>query len=504
MTNYAGNEERKQLMDLLKDKYTRLTCGKIYKIKNKEWQIIPFIPNEHQLHYYRNKHSLNTIPKARQLWFSTAIDIDFFDDFLFRRNFNVGIIADTDKIASDIFRDKIRIAWDNLPPRLRSYYKVNTDKSNELSLNNTGSRIHVSTSFRWWTLQRLHISEFGKICSKYPAKAEEIVTGALQTVATWQVVTIESTAMGAEWYFYDFCKRAKEVQDMGRLPNAMEYRLFFFPWWVEKSYSFDGNMIIPQILQDYYSELSTKEWIFLTEWQKKRYALKYQDLKDKMFNEYPSTFDEAFNLSIKGSYYEKELLYLRTWKRVCSVPYDDRLMVHTAWDIWWAWGWDDTVIWFFQTYGNEIRVIDYRQGNWMSLIEIIEQIIKAKPYKYWTFYWPHDLWVIEYSIGISRFETAKKLWIRFQVLPKTWISEWINMVRNIFPQCWFDESKCKVWLDHLARYRREWDERNWIFLDHPSKNGADHAADAFRYLAMWVHKEQTPEIADVIDLDWWL
>ena len=44
-------------------------------------------------------------------------------------------------------------------------------------------------------MQRLHVSEFGKICNKYPDKAEEIVTGALQTVALGQGITIESTAM---------------------------------------------------------------------------------------------------------------------------------------------------------------------------------------------------------------------------------------------------------------------------------------------------------------------
>lgn len=88
-------------------------------IKDKDGKVIPYIPNEHQMEYYRNKHNLNIIPKARQLGFSTAIQIDFFDDFLFKRNINVGIIADTLPIANEIFRDKILVAWNNLPERLK-------------------------------------------------------------------------------------------------------------------------------------------------------------------------------------------------------------------------------------------------------------------------------------------------------------------------------------------------------------------------------------------------
>ena len=202
----------------LSDKMRRLTSGKLYKIKDKSWNIVPFIPNKFQIEYLNNKHTLNIIVKARQLWFSTMIDIDYFDDFLFRRWFTVWIIADTEDIAREIFRDKILVAWNNLPDWLKAYYKINTERSNEISIENTWSRISVWTSYRWWTLQRLHISEFGKICNKFPLKAEEIVTGALQTVAIGQSITIESTAMWAGWYFYEFSKRAKDLQDKWQTP----------------------------------------------------------------------------------------------------------------------------------------------------------------------------------------------------------------------------------------------------------------------------------------------
>ena len=45
------------------------------------------------------------------------------------------------------------------------------------------------------------MSEFGKICRKYPDKAQEIVTGAFEAVGLGNQVTLESTAEGREGYF---------------------------------------------------------------------------------------------------------------------------------------------------------------------------------------------------------------------------------------------------------------------------------------------------------------
>ena len=78
----------------------------------------------------------------------------------------------------------------------------------------------------------------------------------------------------------------------------MEYKLHFYPWRDDENYSYDGNVLIPQDLQEYFSDLSLKG-ISLTQGQKNRYTLKQSKLRDEMFQEYPSTFDEAFMLSIK-------------------------------------------------------------------------------------------------------------------------------------------------------------------------------------------------------------
>ena len=63
------------------------------------------------------------------------------------------------------------------------------------------------------------------------------------------------------------------------------------------------------------------------------YQKKLEEQKDDMQREYPSYPKEAFDLAIKGAYYERELSLARTQNRVTKVLYDTRLPVHTHWDI---------------------------------------------------------------------------------------------------------------------------------------------------------------------------
>jgi len=52
-----------------------------------------------------------------------------------------------------------------------------------------------------------------------------------------------------------------------------------------------------------------------------------------MHREFPSFPDEAFNVAIKGSYYEREMTIARRQNRICKVSYDDRLEVNMALDL---------------------------------------------------------------------------------------------------------------------------------------------------------------------------
>jgi hypothetical protein len=159
----------------------------LYICQTKEGQRIPFRLNWAQAELLENLHECSLILKARQLGFTTFIQLFMLDACLFNSNIRVGTIAHRLDDARVIFRDKVKFPYDHLPEMLKAARPIIRDCADELVFaNNSG--IRVSTSMRSGTLQYLHISEYGQLCAKFPEKAREVRTGALNTVQAGQVV----------------------------------------------------------------------------------------------------------------------------------------------------------------------------------------------------------------------------------------------------------------------------------------------------------------------------
>ena len=494
-------KEIAELRSLLADKEWRIFSGKLYVIKDKYGNKVPFVPNEFQRKYYRERHTKNLILKARQLGFSTFIDISLLDDALFSSDSNFGIIAHNLDAAHSIFNEKIKFAYENLPDWLLREFPLATDRSGELKFSSNGCAVNVDTSFRSATLQALHISEYGKICAKYPEKAREIQTGALNAVAPTARVDIESTAEGSSGNFFDMCQRAIAMEEAGKALTDMDYKFHFYPWYVDPTYELEDDFpIYPQTLE-YFRKLREDEYVcrkfpdvVFTEAKMRWYQKKAEEQGDDMAREYPSYPKEAFDLAIKGAYYERELGTARRQKRIANVPYDERLKVYTSWDLGGAGGGDETAIWWYQTMGREIRFIDYWEGSGYSLTEIASTVVNAKPYDYAEHFLPHDAEVHEYTTGTTRLETARKILRgRVSVTDRLALSDGIHSVREMFPNAYFDETNCQVGLSRLQGYRREYDEKNGIFKDKPKHDVNSNGADAFRYAAVNYKKQSAPK-----------
>lgn len=216
----------------------RWRLNNLYYIKDKQGNKVLFKLNWAQQQILDDMHYFNIILKARQLGITTLFAIFFLDMCLFNRYINAAIIADRQKNSLEIFQDKVKFAYDNLHPAIKALSPARRDNANELRFEN-GSVYRVSTSLRSGTVQLLHISEFGKICREFPNKAEEIVTGALNTVQAGQFITIESTAEGRDGYFYDMVKKCQEQQDTGAQLTPLDFKLHFLPWWKEPAYSLE-------------------------------------------------------------------------------------------------------------------------------------------------------------------------------------------------------------------------------------------------------------------------
>lgn len=479
----TGSNDAERLKRILADPYTRLNS--LYYIVDKAGRKSRFKLNWAQEELYKNMWYCNVILKARQLGLSTFVGLLFLDRCLFNSNVSAGIIAHTREDAEKLFK-RIKFSYDNLPEAIKSERRATTDSARELQFSN-GSFLRVGTSMRGSTLQYLHISEFGKICAKFPEKAQEIITGSLNTIAAGQYVFIESTAEGSGGYFYEICKKAQKTEKEKLRLTELDWKFFFFPWWKDPSYSLP-EFVEPQgYLKEYFQSLDAKG-INLSGAQIAWYCKKYQTQEDDMLREYPSTPDESFQGSASGLFYGRHIALARIEKRISNVPYDENALVHTSWDLGFG---DNTAIWFFQLVGKEIHLIDFFQDSGKSLAEYIHEV-KKRPYTYGYHIAPHDIAAHELSNGSSRLEVAKKLGLNFTVVDKLTVIEGIDAARGVFPRCWFDSEKCREGIRMLENYRKEWDDRLARWSEKPIHDYASDASDAFRYLAVGLPKIQGP------------
>lgn len=192
----------------------------------------------------------------------------------------------------------------------------------------------------------------------------------------------------------------------------------------------------------------------------------------------------SFKGSMRGSYYGTQMEKAEKDNRITRVPYEPTVKVDTFWDLGIA---DSMAVWFTQTIGKEVRVIDYYQVDGEGF-PFMAKILSEKGYAYGIHFAPHDIKVRELGSGVSRKETAAKLGINFSVVPNIGIEDGIQAVRLILNKCWFDEEKCDKGLECLRQYHKEWDDKGKIFKSRPHHDWSSHGADAFRMLAVGYSK----------------
>ncbi len=205
--------------------------------------------------------------------------------------------------------------------------------------------------------------------------------------------------------------------------------------------------------------------------------------------QYNQEFECSFDAAIVGAYYGRDLADLEDRKQLCRVPWEKSISVETSWDL----GLDDaTAIWFFQTVGREIRVIDYYEVNNQGLDETA-RLVLSRPYTYGTHYLPHDIAIRELISGKSRKDTLEGLGLRnIHVGVKADPVERVNAVRMMLSRCYFDTTNCKRGIDVLKNYRREWDDKRKTFRERPLHDWSSHGADAFGEFAVNYRQKAAP------------
>ena len=204
-------------------------------------------------------------------------------------------------------------------------------------------------------------------------------------------------------------------------------------------------------------------------------------------------FEQEFQCSwvanVPGAVFGKELQAAQETGRISSVPYDPSAKVDTWWDLGVG---DSTVVWFTQSVGRAVHVIDFYENRGEGLPHYA-RMLQDKDYLYGTHNAPHDIEVRELGSGKSRREVAWDLGINFRVVPKLPLEDGIHAAQMLIPRCWFDKTACGPGLEALRHYHRAYNERLRSFRSTPVHDWSSHAADAFRYLAVGIKENQAWE-----------
>lgn len=467
----------------------------LYKITDKAGNAVSFQPNDAQLKFLDDIHPLNIILKARQLGFTTLCCLIYLDAGIFSPNTRAGVIAHKLDDAKVIFRDKVKFPFDNLPEALKDRIAIKQDSADTLTLANNSS-IRVSTSMRSGTLQYLHISEFGKICSQFPEKAREIVTGALNTIEAGQFAVIESTAEGQDGKFYEMVQTARSKQAAGTELTPLDFKFHFFPWFEDRSYMLSSRPVETDLDAEYFSKLETELGIRLTEEQRAWYIKKAETQGGDMRREYPSTPDEAFEQALEGAYFSKELLVATKQHRIGGFPYVPNQPVNSFWDLGRN---DNNTIWLHQFVEGFHRFVGYYENSGEYIghyIAWLREWARDRNATFGEHYLPHDgdrqsIWLPE---GTMKVMDDLKFSPSIVKRPQN-KTEAITIARGKFSQCVFDETACSLGIKRLKSYRKQWDEIRGVWKDTPLHDDASHTADGFMTFSSSNYdppKQQTP------------
>lgn len=488
-----------ELEKYLKDPMWRLCSGRLYKIIIKgddddtDGLVLPFRPNRAQRRLMKRLWNRNVILKARQLGFTTLICIMWLDHALFNANSFCGIIAQDRETAEELFLNKVKFAYDNLPPALKAEFPLKSCNKSKIHFAHNNSSIRVATSVRSGTIHRLHISEFGKIGAKYPEKAAEVITGSIPAVPKNGIVVVESTAEGMDGEFFKMCQKAQAHLDAKKTLTLRDYRMHFFPWWKEPNYRMpvEGVIVTPED-NEYFAQVEAAMKTTLDPEQRAWYVAtknsEFSGDEQKMWREYPSTHLEPFKVSTTGTYYANQIAAARREGRYKpSLPVLPGMPCYTFWDIGRS---DGTAIWVFQPLDGMWRAIRFYEA-WGETYAHAVRWLQAQGVVYQTHFLPHDAahkrQKMDEASAESPQEMLQRLWPgqSFEIVPKIGdINVGISQTRDIFPLLVFDETQCAAGLAHVELYRKKWSTLTQTWSNEPDKTGGhSEAADGLRQLA---------------------
>lgn len=470
----------------------RWRVARLYTVVDKNARVVPFRPNRAQRDFMDNIHGTDIILKARQLGFSTLIEIIILDACMWNKNIAAGIITITLDDGVKLLKTKVRDVYKRMPEELKAMSPISNGSEDDpgsatLVEFENGSSITVGISLRGGTYQILHISELGKIAARFPARAQEIKSGAFNTIGPDQHIFVESTAEGQEGLFYEICQGALDRQRRGVEPIPGEFFLHFYPWYEDPAYTLDTKRDISKEMKTYFKALQKMTGIVFTRAQVAWYQFKKAQQGNEMKREFPSTPEEAFEASVEGAIFREEIARVYDQQRIGSYPYEASLgAVYTFWDI----GRNDfNVILLGQrvsvAHWNFFKCV-FGQGKSLPYyVDELQELKYAHRFNWGKHVLPHDGNNHEFlSVENRKTSIENALMSMAEIVPRTKdVYNDIELVRPFWETSTFDADGCGVFLKMAQNYKWRRDERLGVWMPKPEHNDPSHFVDAYRTAA---------------------
>lgn len=189
-------------------------------------------------------------------------------------------------------------------------------------------------------------------------------------------------------------------------------------------------------------------------------------------------------VELEGAIYAEQYAIAMEEGRICRVPIETKTPVNTFWDI----GQNDAMaIWFHQRVGLEDRFIDYFEARHQPL-DFFCNRLQELGYRYDTHYLPHD--AKHKRVGRHENESFEELFKEMVHAGEVEVVERVDSLRNgieitrqVWPGCYFDETRCKLGLKALRNYRYKISPETGVAMQKPLHDWASNGADGFRQFA---------------------
>lgn len=476
----------------------------LYQILDEDGTVRPLVMRDEQVRFLRDRHNRNFVPKARKLGMSTVIVIDNGDECLFNGNFTAGIIDLKEQDAFEklqIFRfawesgpqhERPEIAW--LWTQIHEAIELTRDSGGKMEWSN-GASFTAGTSYVGKTPQSLHISEFGPISARSPARAASIKRGSMNAVPANGRIDIETTMEGGQFgECYSIFQLS--LRSEGKPLTVMDWKLHFFPWINHPTYDLPGLKPARADTIEYFDGIKKNHGIEVPASRQAWYEKRKDEQGEDIYQQFPTIIDEVDRQIVPGQILP-QMKTVRAEGRIREYNPEKGYPVFTFWDLGSS---DNSAGWVIQPAGKAHNILDWCCGEGQGAAGIAE-VVRAWEQVHGAFaghYLPHDANITDKGSGKTFVQQLVECGIPRNMItivpriPDPWVG--IDEIRRILPNCWFhsrcDEplitetgAKLPGGVGRLEGYRKRIDSSTGIARDVPVKDLCDHTADAFRTYA---------------------